>query len=249
MYSNKTQYDTNQELGSYIDAHLTPENEAIDTTAKNTKYEESPDLELYLEALLETDEQDVATEVKVEQNELDDIDTSEKKLKISEQQPTPLWEQKIFQCLLVNLAGMKVLVPAMSISYIERIDKKIIRLPMGVDAFRGMVTLRNRSVAVIDLFSLVSENTYLDGEQPEQTDEQNIDYVIVIDKSDYALACEDIGEMITLKSSDVCWHEASFNNPMFSGIVPDYLCPLVNMDNLNKQIVSMPFVQSANNSY
>jgi hypothetical protein len=52
-----------------------------------------------------------------------------------------------------------------------------------------------------------------------------------------------------LEPENVRWNKASFNNPIFAGIVPDHLCPIVNIDTIQQQIAKMPFVQSLNSNY
>jgi chemotaxis signal transduction protein len=249
MYIDKTEYEASEDLGLYIEAHLKPDNEINAVMLNSTQYETRQDLSLYLEALLNPDEFDVAIDDKVETKELNDVDVSETKKESFKLSPIPSWGQKTFKCLLVKSAGMSLVVPAMSVSYIERINEKIIRLPLEVDAFRGVVTSRNRSVAVIDLFNLISENTFIYNQQSMEVDTHHIEYVIVMENGDYALACDDVGEMITLTSEDVRWNRASFDNPMFAGIVTEHLCPIVNIENIQEQVAAMPFVQSLNNNY
>ncbi len=225
-----------------------------------TQYETSLDLSLYIEGLLNTDEQVIKTETeeKLESIILNDLIVSEieepalrkeEKVTVTEKSSIPSWGRKPFECLLVKSAGMSLMIPAMSVSYIERVNKKIIRLPLEVKAFRGVVTLRKRSVAVIDLFNLISESSSEVNHQLTKVDKHHIEHVIVMEEGHYALACDDIGEMVMLEAENVRWNKASFNNPTFSGIVPDYLCPLVNINNIQKQVAAMPFVQSLNNKY
>jgi len=233
-----------------------------------TQYDTKLDLSLYIEGLLNTDEQVVKTqtEEKLESIILNDFIISEieepalsKEEKVTEavtitkaeteKSSIPSWGEKPFECLLVKSAGMSLMIPAMSVSYIERVNKKIIRLPLEVKAFRGVVTLRKRSVAVIDLFDLISESSSEAEQQLRKIDEHHIEHVIVMEGGHYALACDDIGEMVTLDAENVRWNKASFNNPMFSGIVPEYLCPLVNINNIQQQVAEMPFVQSLKKQY
>ena len=228
--------------------------------SEKTQVETSLDLGLYIEGLLNTDDLEVETkpETKIDfqTDVLNDLIISEfghceveQKQVVIEESQIPLWGQNSFKCLLVKSAGMSLIVPAMSVSYVERLNKKIIRLPLDAEAFRGVVTLRKRSVAVIDLYSLISEHTSPGNQQQGQLDAHHVEYVIVMGNGDYALTCDDIGEMITLDTEDVRWNKASFNNPLFTGVVPEYLCPIVNIDNVQQQVAAMPFVQSLNNNY
>jgi purine-binding chemotaxis protein CheW len=200
-----------------------------------TQCESSLELNLYIEGLLRLD--DVQAEVQLETKEIKDIEIKS---------PVPDWGQMPFECLLVKAAGMNFMLPAMSVAYIERINKKIIRLPLDVDAFLGVITLREKSIAVIDLFGLIAENKIDKNENSMQVNSNHIEYVIVMENSGFALACDDIGQIVKLDTDDVRWNRASFNNPMYTGIVMEHLCPIVNIDYLNQQVAAMPFVQSLN---
>jgi purine-binding chemotaxis protein CheW len=230
MYSDKTQYETSLDLGLYIEGLLNTE----DTVP-----------------ILKTDvEEDLQTIILNDLLVAEEVNTLETKSELTETQShIPEWGKEPFKCLQVKSAGMSVMIPAMSIAYVEQINKKIIRLPLEVEAFRGVLTLRNRSVAIIDLFSLISENSVLTDKSLKRVDEHHIKHVIVMDDGAYALACDEIGEMLTMQTENVRWNQASFNNPMFSGIVPDYLCPIVNIDNVQQQVSEMSFVQSLNSKY
>jgi len=221
-----------------------------------TQLDSSLDLSLYIEGLFIQDEPEIKTETRLETEELNDTLVSEledcdteAKQENTEQPIIPLWGQKPFECLFVKSAGMNLMIPAMSVSYIERVNEKITRIPLDAEAFHGVITLREQSVAVIDLFSLIDEKTSIDNEQSMQHNTHHIDYVIVMENGCYALACDDVSQMITLDSEDVRWNRASFNNPMFTGVVTEYLCPIVNIDNLYQQVAAMPFVESLNNNY
>ena len=214
-----------------------------------TQYESRLDLNLYIEGLLRLDE----SEVQLETKEINDIGFSEiesNDCKIEHdtiiRSPIPAWGQVPFECLLVKAAGMNFMLPAMSVAYIERVNKKIIRLPLDVDAFLGVITLREKSIAVIDLLGLISENTNNSNVESMQVDSNHIEYIIVMDNGCFALACDDVGQIVKLSPDDVRWNRASFNNPMYTGIVMEHLCPILNIDNLNQQVRAMPFVQSLN---
>jgi purine-binding chemotaxis protein CheW len=234
MYLDKTQYETSLDLGLYIEGLLT-----TDEIEVEIKSETKTEIETKLETVLLND----LVYPDFEEN----VPVLEQK--VAEQSDVPLWGAKPFECLLIKSAGMNLMVPAMSVSYIEQINKKIIRLPLDVEAFRGVVTLRERSVAVIDLFTLISESGSSVKKSLAQVSENHVEHVIVMDNGNFALACDDIGKMVTLETENVRWNKASFNNPMFAGIVPEYLCPIINIDNVQQQIAAMPFVQSLNKNY
>jgi len=212
-----------------------------------TEYKATPELSSYIENLINVDETEL--EVKSETKESNKIDSYEFEEKSVESTQLPLWAEQEFKCLRVKSAGMNLMIPAMSISYVKKINQNIIRLPLEDEAFIGVLTLRERSVSVIDLFTMVSEISSSNNPLLKQVGTHHIEYVVVMEDGAYALACDNVSEIIKLNAEDVRWNKASFNNPMFVGVATKYLCPVVNIDNVQKQVEAMPFVQALNNKY
>lgn len=214
-----------------------------DKTALDSKQ----DLTLYIEGLFQREEE---VEIEVETplaviNTEPEIDNKNIEEEISD---IPDWGQSPFDCLLLKAAGMNFITPAMSVSFIERVNKKIIRIPLEVDPFYGVITLREKSVAVIDLFSLITEDKNKKHSALSHVTADHIDHVLVMENGAYALACDEVSKMITLNAEDVRWNRTGDNKLFYAGIVKDYLCPLININNLHQRVLTMPFVQSLNES-
>lgn len=249
MSLDKTQYQTRLDLSLYIEGLLNTE--AVEVEQK-IKVEEKIEAILLNDLLVpEIEDLAIETETKAEA-----IHVEPRKKELEEQleekvfdSTIPAWGQQPFKCMTVKLDGINLMIPAMSVSYIERINKKIIRLPLEVEAFRGIVTLRERSIAVIDLHKLISKNGTSYNQLEKNVEECHVEYVIVMEEGSYALACDEVGQMMELRPEDVRWNQASFNNPLFAGIVPDGLCAIVDIDNVQQQVAAMPFVQSLNSNY
>lgn len=251
MYLDKTEYHTSLDLSLYIEGLLCTDPCQVE---QKNRIEDKIET-ILLNDLVAPDIEDNATKVETK-TETQQIETKTvveqglaEKLEEMPDSNIPAWGKQPFKCLSVNLAGMKLMIPAMSVSYVERINKNIIRLPLEAEAFRGVVTLRERSVSVIDLHKLISKNGISYNHMEKNVEECHVEYVIVMDDGAYALSCDHIGEMIELYPEDIRWNKASFNNPLFAGIVPDKLCAIVNIDTVNEQIATMPFVQSLNSNY
>ena len=221
--------------------------------SEKTQVDSHLDLSFYIEGLLNIPEPEIEVEQLLVEKDLKTLIEIENKVKdnkiqpdISEQSKIPEWGRQPFECLLVKLAGMDILVPAMTVTFIDKVNKKITRLPLEAEAFQGVITLRDKSIAVIDLFSLISKKISSNDHQTMQVEEHYINNVIVMEDDSYALSCDEVSEMIMLQPEDVRWNNVAFNNPMFCGVVPEYLCPIINLDSLNMQVAAMPFVQSLN---
>ena len=254
MFLDKTEYQTSLDLSLYIEGLLNTEpDEVVSKTKTEEKLETillndlvAPEVE-QLPVQVETKTETVSTVVETKQT----VEENSEEVLQEEivDYGIPVWGQQPFKCLTIKSSGMNLMIPALSVSYIERLNKKIIRLPLEAEAFRGVVTMRDRSVAIIDLYKLISENGVSYNQTDKNVEEHYVEHVIVMENGAYALACDEVGEMTELYPEDVRWNKASFNNPMFAGIVPDKLCAIVNIDTVQQQIAVMPFVQSLNSNY
>jgi len=197
------------------------------------------DLTSYIEGLIQREE------VKLEVETLLDVVTAEPesdKILLEEViSEIPDWAQSPFDCLLIKAAEMNFIIPTMSVSFVERVNNNITRIPLEVDAFHGVTTLRDKGLAVIDLFSLITEDKNKKDSELLHVSPHHIDHVLVMGNGSYALACDEVSKLITLNSGDVRWSRTGDNNLFYAGIVKDYLCPLINTNNIHQRVLTMPF--------
>ena len=211
--------DSGLELSHYIEnLFIRDETETTSTTLLETEH-----LQDFLE-------QDLAQDTASEQI----VEIAPVSVKPIEETTLPKWAEQRFECLLIKVAGMKLLLPALSVLYIEHLNKKITRIPLGSAVLKGVVNLRGESLAVIDLFNLISADA--GAEQSTQPGSQHINHVVVMEGGYYALACDVVEKILTINKDDIRWHPSSFNNPMFIGIATKHLCPLINIDNIDTQL-------------
>lgn len=215
-----------------------------------TQLDSRLDLTLYIEGLFQRDDAEIINENALDSNPVIDIVEAEfptsndvPEATIQSASEIPAWGQDEFKCLIIKSAGMNFMIPAMSVSYIERVNKKIIRIPIETDAFHGVISLRDKSLAVVDLFKLITEDTENDIASSQITS-HHVDYVLVFENDSYALACDQVSEIVTLNTEDVRWNGVGFFTPLYAGVVKESLCPLINIDKLQQQISIMPFIKS-----
>jgi chemotaxis signal transduction protein len=91
------------------------------------------------------------------------------------------------------------------------------------DWFMGLVPNDRGSLMVIDT------QKYLMPEQAANP-EQEYQYIILLDDSNWALACHSVGDAKNLTHSDVRWAEKSSRRPWFAGMVVDYMSALIEVD-------------------
>lgn len=204
------------------------------------------DLSLYIEGLLTVEE----TERQL-QHDVQPV-TVECEAAAVEIEPAPqtnppaISEQATasIDCLVISIAGMKLLIPANRVAFVERVNQKITRLPVENAAFKGIMTFRERSVAVIDIFALIHGENSESSVDNVQAAEQFIQHAVIMEDARYAIACDDVEEMVSVHPESVRWNKSGFKNRFYSGIVLEQLSPLLNLEQIDSTVASMPFVQS-----
>ncbi|MCC2614773.1 chemotaxis protein CheW [Aestuariibacter halophilus] len=138
--------------------------------------------------------------------------------------------EESFQALFFEVAGLKMAVPLTSLGGIHQLDK--IGPLFGKPAwFKGVMLHRDEKLSVVDTARWV---------MPEKYDEKlaetlNYQYLIMLDNSDWGLACERLVTTATLAPEDVKWREAHGKRPWLAGMVKEKMCALVNV----RQLIAM----------
>ena len=89
--------------------------------------------------------------------------------------------------------------------------------------------------SILDFGNLMVIDTqqYLRPEQVNQAQEKvSYEYLIILDNSNWALACHSVGDAKNLTSDDIRWSEKSSRRPWFAGMVVDYMSALIEVDEL-----------------
>ena len=201
------------------------------------------DLKLYIEGLLTVeDEQLDADTTAVATLELTEVEQPHDKLNSHPENNTiPIWGRRPFDCLTLNIAGTRLLLPAAKVDHVECITDKLTRLPVESEAMLGMISIRGCSVMIVDLFSLLSA-AGKDGECAfDENTQAKVRYAVVMRDGGYAIACDSIGEIVAMQPESIRWSNTAFNNKFFCGIASDELCPLLDIVELNCAIRALPY--------
>ena len=191
------------------------------------------DLSLYIEGLLRIDEPLNDADQIVRVAEVDAEAVNQESSILSGQ----------IDCLQVFINGLPFLIPTSYINQVKKINQNITRLPVEANAFLGLIKLEERSVAVIDLITLVCESN-----RKKTTDMQVrdnfIQHILLMEQGRYAIACDKPGELCKLDTDDVQISQARNSHRFYHGIAKSRLCPVINMDRVNDAIADMPFIQT-----
>lgn len=139
----------------------------------------------------------------------------------------PEWANEPFQILLFEVAGLKLAVPLVELSGVIEWNDSITEMPGSEDFYMGILRHLDHRVAVIDTAKMVLPVN----KQAELIDDnarQRVKHIVLIDDFSWGLACDKIGEVITLQPEEVRWRSSKTGRKWLAGTVIDHMCALLN---------------------
>jgi purine-binding chemotaxis protein CheW len=135
------------------------------------------------------------------------------------------YRQGKFQALFFEVAGLKVALPLKELGGIHKVVN-INTLPGKPDWYKGVMLYREQKINVVDTAKWVMPEKY-DQQLAEKLDYQ---YVIMLGKSSWGLACEALINTVTLEQDDVKWRAAEGKRPWLAGLIKQHMCALLDVD-------------------
>lgn len=192
------------------------------------------DLSLYIESLLEVNEPAQLVDNFTSAAEIDADTLTKQHFSLP----------KEFDCLQVTIGELPFLIPTSHIGKVLKINQSITRLPVEGNAFLGLVNFKGHSMAVIDLITLVREQKGTKTSVDMQVRDNFIQHILVMRQGRYALALDKPGALCTLAPADIHISNAKHVHRLYHGIAKSQLCPVINIDAVDRVIARMPFIQS-----
>jgi purine-binding chemotaxis protein CheW len=140
----------------------------------------------------------------------------------------PEWAEHEFQCLLFNIAGIMLAVPLVKLNGVIPWSDKITPMPGHSDAFLGLLRHLGNNVKVMDAAQIIlpeKQRVTL-----EKNPENRIEKIILMDEGRWGIACDEVGEVVTLNKSDVRWRTPQGKRPWLAGTVSERLCAVLDTD-------------------
>ncbi len=141
----------------------------------------------------------------------------------------PEWANESFQLLLFEVAGLKLAVPLIELCGVIEWKDEITEMPGHADFYMGILQHLNYKIAVIDTARMVlpvKKLAQLAGDDPRQ----RVNHIVLIDDYRWGLACDNIGEVITLQPEEVRWRTSKSSRSWLAGTVIEHMCALLNSE-------------------
>ncbi len=154
--------------------------------------------------------------------------SAEPTLDVAAQSGLPDWAQARFQCLVFQVAGLSLAVPLTKLNGVIPWQEGVTPMPNRSALFLGLLRHQQRNVKVVDTALMVLP----EGRQPAtlMPAADRVAHIILLDEGRWGLACDQIGEVLTLDPDDVRWRSAQGKRPWLAGTVLKHLCALLDAD-------------------
>ena len=147
----------------------------------------------------------------------------------------PEWANAPFQILLFEVAGLKLAVPLIELCGVIEWNDSVTEMPGHADFYMGILQHLGHKLAVIDTARMVlpvNKLALLVDENPRE----RVKHIVMIGDYQWGLACDKIGEVITLKPEDVRWRTTKTTRSWLAGTVIEHMCALLNSEGFSTML-------------
>ncbi len=139
------------------------------------------------------------------------------------------------QVLLFQVAGLKLAVPLIELAgVIPWVDEAVTEMPNHSPWFLGLRDHQGQRVKLIDMAAVVlPPDRFAALGAP---DSGRLQRIVLIDEGRWGLACDGIGEVVTLPREGVKWRQAGGARPWLAGTVIEHMCALVDTSAFAKML-------------
>ena len=151
----------------------------------------------------------------------------------------PAWATEPFQILLFEVAGIKLAVPLIELCGVIEWTDTVTEMPGHADFYMGILQHLGNKIAVIDTARMVlppHKLSQLAGDDPRE----RVNHIVLIDDYRWGLACDSIGEVITLKPDEVKWRTSKTTRGWLAGTVIEHMCALLNSEGFASMLEKGP---------
>ncbi|WP_210395714.1 chemotaxis protein CheW [Motiliproteus sediminis] len=136
----------------------------------------------------------------------------------------PPWAQQRFECLLFKVSGLLLAVPLVELGGVLVMDEELTPLFGQPDWFMGLLPSKTEgTVKVIDTARWVMPERYSDESR------EGLKYVVMMENSEWGLACHEVADAVTLEPHQVNWRSDRGRRPWLAGTVIEHMCAIMDV--------------------
>lgn len=147
---------------------------------------------------------------------------------VAEVATTPEWAESPFQCLLFKVGGLSLAVPLVKLNGVIPWSDNIVETPNQTDWYLGILMNHGHKVQVIDTAVMVLPPEHRS--DLEDKPEERLSHILLVDDQNWGLACDSIGDVVWLQTSDVKWRTNKTKRPWLLGTAIDHMCAVMDTE-------------------
>lgn len=154
----------------------------------------------------------------------------------SEQQQQLLTEQESWssqgvECLIFSVCGLKLAVPLLFLGGVHEVQAGDIKPLIGQQRwYLGMVHTDECNLQVIDTANFIMP------ERSRNLVDEGFKYLIQLEKTPWAIACQSIDDTVRLEASEIKWRGDRGKRAWLAGTVIEKMCALVDVSGLLQEV-------------
>jgi purine-binding chemotaxis protein CheW len=141
------------------------------------------------------------------------------------------WSSQGVECLIFNVCGLKLAVPLLYLGGVHEVNRDDVKSLVGQPGwYLGIVHTDEYNLQVIDTAHLIMP------ERRPYLAEQGFKYLIQLEKTPWAIACQSIDDTVRLNASEINWRGERGKRNWLAGTVIEKMCALVDVNGLLQHV-------------
>ena len=175
---------------------------------------------------------EMAVEPEITESDSIIIERVPSKIEIEEQELPSLtspesWSSQGVECLVFSVCGLKLAVPLLFLGGVHEVAKGDVRPLVGQPIwYLGMMHTEEHNLQVVDTAKLIMP------ERKQHLSEQGFKYLIQLEKTPWAIACQSIDDTVRLDASEIKWRGERGKRTWLAGTVIEKMCALIDVNGL-----------------
>ena len=143
------------------------------------------------------------------------------------------WSSQGVECLIFSVCGLKLAVPLLFLGGVHEVEKDDVKPLMGQPKwYLGVLPTDESNLQVIDTSNFIMP------EKEQNLSELGYKYLIQLEKTPWAIACQSIDDTVRLEASEIKWRGDRGKRAWLAGTVIEKMCALVDVSGLLKRVES-----------
>jgi purine-binding chemotaxis protein CheW len=137
------------------------------------------------------------------------------------------WSSQGVECLVFSVCGLKLAVPLLFLGGVYEVTSDDVKPLVGQPKwYLGMVRTDEHHLQVIDTAKLIMP------ERKQSLSEHGFKYLIQLEKTPWAIACQSIDDTVRLDATEIKWRGERGKRTWLAGTVIEKMCALIDVNGL-----------------